>query len=61
MATRIYFTSPLYPGEWFPDLAGKDRFDQLERRITRLVNMDELFAAAKAKRMCLMHEHVAGH
>ena len=61
VATRIYFTFPLYRGEWFPDLAGKDRFDQLERRVTRLVNMDELFAAPKAKRMCLMHEHPAEH
>ena len=31
-ATRTFFTTPLHPREWFPDLAKADRFDQLERR-----------------------------
>jgi len=43
-ATKIAFTSPIHPREWYKleDLHGNEKLDQLLRRITTIVNMDEM-------------------
>lgn len=43
-STKICFTSPIHPKEWYKleDLHGDEKLDQLLRRITKIVNMDEV-------------------
>ncbi len=50
-ATNIVVTSPLHPREWYKsdDLATHDKIEQLLRRITTIVDMDE--KAAKRRRL----------
>lgn len=43
VATKICFTSPIHPNEWYKqeDLRGKERIDQMIRRITYIKCLDE--------------------
>lgn len=42
-ATQICFTSPIHPNEWYKleDLHGKEKLNQLTRRITDVIDTDE--------------------
>ena len=60
VATKIYFTSPLHPREWCPDLDAPDSFKQLERRLTRVIDLNGLAEEERAKRACLMLESGEG-
>lgn len=41
--SKIYLTSPLPPAEWYKDLAGSDKYDQLKRRITKTIHFTGTF------------------
>ena len=53
-ATGIWFTSPTHPREWYSNLSDGDEYTQLERRHSRVIHLDELVEAERAKRACLM-------
>ncbi len=54
LATSIWFTSPVHPREWYNNLTQGDDYTQFERRLSRVVHVDELVEAERAKRVCLM-------
>ena len=53
-ATGIWFTTPTHPQDWHSDLMDGDEYTQLERRLSRVIHLDELVEAERAKRVCLM-------
>lgn len=55
--TKIILTSPLHPTQWYKqdELAAHDKVDQLLRRITKIVDLDE----QQAKRRRLEEDNIA--
>jgi len=56
-ATKIVLTSPIHPSQWYKtdELAAHDKIDQLLRRITTIVDLDE----KQAKRRRLEDDNIA--
>ena len=56
VAMKIYFTSTLPPRDWYPELGARDSSNQLERRLTHVIDLNGIAEEERAKRVCLMLE-----